>query len=190
MMYIQRLFIYIFFKLSYLLFFFSSLILIVCSSDFDYHRKKRLNNGNYLYMTTKGIYIANEAFTTKISLVDFETRLISSNFELYMSDIEQFSTNDNGYIICLIKNETYFLSKKGDLLKHLTLDYISKDFFYNIIPLGKYNNQNNKYYYVIIDLEDNENNKKIVFREYIFDSPNNEINFHQRFEHTITNIDN
>ena len=189
MMYIQRLFIDVFFILSYILFFFSSLILIVCSSDFDYHKKKRLNNGNYLYMTTKGIYIANEGFTSKISLVDFGTRIISSNFELYMSDIEQFSTNDNGYIICLIKNETYFLSKKGDLLKHLTLDYISKGFYYNIIPLGKYNNQNNQYYYVIIDMEDVENNKIMVFREYIFDSSNNEINFHQKYERSIANID-
>ena len=189
MMYIQRLFIDVFFILSYILFFFSSLILIVCSSDFDYHKKKRLNNGNYLYMTTKGIYIANEGFTSKISLVDFGTRIISSNLELYMSDIEQFSTNDNGYIICLIKNETYFLSKKGDLLKHLTLDYISKGFYYNIIPLGKYNNQNNQYYYVIIDMEDVENNKIMVFREYIFDSSNNEINFHQKYERSIANID-
>ena len=46
--------------------FFSILITIACvKTDFDYHRKKRLNNGNYLVMTTQGIYRYNEEFNSK-----------------------------------------------------------------------------------------------------------------------------
>ena len=172
-------------KLSSILFFFSYLILISCSSDFDFHRKKRLNNGNYLVMTTKGIYFFNEAFTANISLISFGSRLISENYELYMSDIEQFSSGDNGYIICLLKSETYFLSKNGVLLKQMTLDYILNNYYFNIIPLGKFNNQN-KFYYVIINME---NKKTIVFRKYYFDSSDNNIYFSQKYEYNVTNCE-
>ena len=46
---------------------FSYFILILSKTDFDFHRKKRLNNGNYLIMTTQGIYLYKENFSSKIS---------------------------------------------------------------------------------------------------------------------------
>ena len=144
-----------FFILYSFLIIFSYFILIKSETDFDYHRKKRLNNGNYLVMTTQGIYLYKENFSTKIGLIIFESRLIESNSGMYTSDIEQFSTEDNGYIICLIKNEIYFLSKKGDLLSHITLDYIKEGNTYNIIPIG---HSNNEFYYSIITIE----NQKIT----------------------------
>ena len=71
---------------------FSYLMTIICiiKTDFDFHRKKRLNNGNYLVLTTTGIYIYNENFNSRIELVVFGERLIDDNKDIYMSDIEQF----------------------------------------------------------------------------------------------------
>ena len=153
-------------------------IVTICISDFDFHRKKRLNNGNYLVMTTQGIYLYNEKFNTKIDLIVFNTRIIESNWEMYMSDIEQFSSEDNGYIVCLIKNETYYLSKNGKVLQHITLDYITKNLFYNIIPYGHLYNE---YYYVIINIE----SQKIMIREYIYDSSNNNITFKESYSYDV-----
>lgn len=78
-------------------------------TDFDYPIKKRLNNGNYLVMTTQGIYLYNEDFLSKKDILIFESYAYQNinNDEAYASDIAQFSTNNDGYIICLIKNETY-----------------------------------------------------------------------------------
>jgi hypothetical protein len=150
------------------------------NTDFDYHRKKRLNNGNYLVMTTQGIYLYNEKFNSKVDIEVFDSRIIKGNDELYSSDIAQFSTEDNGYIICLIKNETYFLSKKGELLQHITLDYIIYRSYYNIIPYG---HSYNEYYFVIITLD--EPSHTIVIRKYKFNALNNEINFIQSYDYEV-----
>ena len=152
---------------------------IELETDFDYHRLKRLNNGNYLIMSTQGIYIYNEQFNSKINLTLFKSRLVESHDELYSSDIEQFPTENNGYIICLIKNETFFLSKKGVLLQNKTLDYIQYFCSYNIIPIGQ---SGNGYYYAIISIE----NDKIYIRNYIYNSSNNDINLDDIYFYNIT----
>ena len=151
----------------------------LCETDFDYNRKKRLNNGNYLIMSTQGIYLYNEYFNRKKNLTIFESRLANSISEIYSSDIDQFLSEDNGYIICLIKNETYFLSRNGALLQHITLDYIIETLYYNIIPYGYLNNE---YYYVIINIE----SQKIMIRKYIYDSLNNNINFKKSYIYNVS----
>ena len=153
----------------------------LCETDFDYNRKKRLNNGNYLIMSTQGIYLYNEYFNRKKNLTIFESRLANSISEIYSSDIDQFLSEDNGYIICLIKNETYFLSRNGTLLQHITLDYIIETLYYNIIPYGYLNNE---YYYVIINIE----SQKIMIREYIYDSSNNNINFKKSYIYNVSEV--
>ena len=134
----------------FLIFVFIHFSYIFCYSkdtDFDYPMKKRLNNGNYLLMTTKGIYLYDEEFISKIDKVVFESRMIESNDYYYSEDIEQFLTEDNGFIICLIRNETYILSKTADLLCHITLDYIYYRVAYQIVPYG---HSYNDYYFAII----------------------------------------
>ena len=126
---------------------------IINKTDFDYHRKKRLNNGNYLILSTQGIYLYNEDFNSKIDLVIFDTSLAESNSEIYSSDIAQFLTEDNGFIICLIKNETYILAKNGTFLSHKTEDFVIKELSYSIIPYG---HDNNEYYYAIFSINEND----------------------------------
>ena len=154
-----------------------------CITDFDYHQKLRLNNGNYLIMSTQGIYIYNEEFNKKKTIVLFESRLLDSNNDIFKVDIAQFLSEDNGYILCLIKNETYILSKNTSLLYHTTLNYIKKYNFYQIIPYGHLNNE---YYFVIITIDDDA----IVIREYIYDSIMNQIFYQDSHIYSINTIHN
>ena len=170
----------------------SSPILEICwSSDDNYiascSADKRVTlwdiyNGNYLIMSSQGIYLYNEEFNSKISLVIFENRLAESNNHIYSSDIAQFSKDDNGYIICLIKNETYILSKTGSFLQHIKLDYVNLDWNYRIIPYG---HNNNEFYYVIISI--NTYSKSIVIRKYIYNSSSNNVilEFTKDYSHSV-----
>jgi hypothetical protein len=121
-------------------------------------------------LSSQGIYLYNEGFNSKISCVIFDSRLAESNAEMYSSDIAQFLKEDNGYIICLIKNETYILSKSGNFLSHKTEDFVIKELNYRIIPYG---HDNNEYYYAIFSINDND--KIIIIRQYIFNSSSNSI---------------
>ena len=171
-----------FFEYSFLIIFFLFFIsnsFISCErhTDFDYPIKKRLNNGNYLVMTTQGIYLYNEEFTSKIDKVIFESRLIESNNYAYSEDIAQFLSEDGGYIICLIRNETYILSKSANFQAHKTLDYISFRVIYQIIP---YSGSDNNYYFAIISIIKNT----FKIRNYIFHPSDNSIEFEGLHEYT------
>ena len=106
-----RLFFNKYFQLFFLLFF----ILIsdtfcIRNTDFDFPIKKRLNNGKYLVMTNQGIYLFNEDFSSNISKVTFNSRLLENSNYAFSEDIAQFLSEDGGYIICLIRNKTFILS--------------------------------------------------------------------------------
>ena len=150
------------------------------NTDFDYPMKRRLNNGNYLLMTTKGIYLYNEEFTSKIDKVIFESRMIEDNNYAYSEDIRQFLTEDNGFIICLIRNETYILSKTADLLCHITLDYIYYRVAYQIVPYG---HSNNDYFFAIICVEKNS----FIFRNYIFHFPDKNVELEGIYNYSCSN---
>ena len=138
-------------------------------TDFDYPIKKRLNNGNYLIMSTQGIYLYNEEFNLKKNIIVFESRLVKENKEIYSADIAQFLSEDNGYVICLILNETYIISKKGEYKYHFTIDYGKIEVGNQIIPYG---HDDNNHYFIILSIE----NGIIHMRKYIYDS--NIIIFH------------
>ena len=71
----------------------------------------------------------------------------------------QFLSRDNGYVICLIFNETYIISKSGELLHHFTIDYAKESWGNQIIPYG---HSDNNHYFVIINI----NGKNINFRTF------------------------
>ena len=139
-------------------------------SDFNYPMKLRLNNGNYLVMTGSGIYLFDEEFTSKIVITSFDSNLITKNEMIYSADIAQFLSEDNGYVICLILNETYVISKRGEFLYHFTIDYSKTRVGNQIIP---YEHSNNNYSFVIMTLE----NLVIHIRKYKYDSINNTVNY-------------
>ena len=140
------------------------------NTDFDYQLKKRLNNGNYLILSTQGIYLYNEEFTDKKEIKIFESRLVEHNYEIYSADIAQFLSEDNGYVICLILNETYIVSKSVEFLFHFSLDFTQIRVGNQIIPYG---HLDNNYYFVILTLQ----NKIIHIRKYIYNSQDNRAQF-------------
>ena len=122
----------------YLLLFFTSFICFSLCGDYDidasfnYPLIRRLNNGNYIAMTSKGIYLYNDDFSSKMQKFQFTSPLFDDNQNVYSADIAQFSGNDNGYIVFLIRNELYVFSKELELQAHLHLDYIQFRVTYKI----------------------------------------------------------
>ena len=152
-----------------------NLNLIFCEKkDIDYSLKLRLNNGNYLMLATKGIYIYNPTLTSKIDVKIFESRLTDDHEQSYPTNAAQFLSEDDGYIICLIRNITYIVSKSGVYRTDYTLDYMRTRSSYPIIPYGHSGNQ---YYYLIITVEE----QNIIFRKYIYDSSSNTISFNNSY---------
>ena len=146
--------------------------------DFNYPFKLRLNNGNYLVIASEGIYMYNPTLTSKINVLIFDSPVIHEHKESYSTNIVQFSSEDKGYIICLLKNETYIVSKDGIFLTQYSLDYIKTINFYPIIP---YAHLDNEYYYTIISGQENE----FTFRKYIYNSVNNSVRFDNSYNFGI-----
>ena len=159
---------YYFLTIKFLLLFQLMNLLSFVIKDIDYALKLRLNNGNYLMLTAQGIYMYNPTLTSRIEVKNFTTRLTNDHRESYPTNMAQFSSEDGGYIICLIKNITFIVSKTGDYLTEYTLDYMRNKSSYPIIPYGHSETQ---YYYFIITVEDNV----VKFRKYIYNSYSNNI---------------
>ena len=87
--------------------------------DIDYALKLRLNNGNYLMLAAQGIYMYNPTLTSKIDVKIFDTRLTNDHRESYPTNLAQFLSEDDGYIIYLIKNMTFIISKNGEIFIRL-----------------------------------------------------------------------
>ena len=146
--------------------------------DNDYPYKYRLNNGNYLVIITTGIYLYNPTFTSKIEVKAFNPRILNTNEDSYPTNIAQFLSEDGGYVICIIKENIYVISKNGKYLNNISIDYIKyydKE-SYPIIPLE---NLGNDYYFVIITKEGN----KIIFRKYKYNSNDNQISYINNYDY-------
>ena len=148
------------------------------NNDFNYPFKLRLNNGEYLVMASQGIYIYDTNLSPKKDVLIFDSPAIWEQRESYPTNIAQYSNEDNEYIISLLKNETYIISKEGNFLTQYTLDYINKRNYYPIIPYGHLDNE---YYYTIISGQ----GKEFTFRKYIYNSENNSVRFDSSYNFTF-----
>jgi hypothetical protein len=157
---------------------------IYCINELDYYKKKRLNNGNYFILSTQGLYLYNEDFNAKVGLVVFNSSQFTSHADITSSDIAQFSKDDNGYIICLVKDELYVLSKSGTYLNHITVDFVIREFTYRIVPYGK---NNNEYYFAIFF--PNDIDQIIIIKKYKYNSATNSINLDDTKNYTPYIID-
>ena len=136
--------------------------------DTDYSLKLRLNNGNYIMLTIQGIYIYSQTLTSKLDIKIFDSRIYSTHSDCYSTNMAQFSSEDNGYVICLIQNMTYIVSKNGIFLTEYKLDFMYKGASFPIIPYG---HSGNEYYYLIVSKVE----KRIIFRKYIYNSSLNSV---------------
>ena len=141
-------------------------------SDNDFPLQYRLNNGNYIVIVSKGIYLYDENFTFKNDIKVFESRIFNEYNDAYPTNIAQFSSEDSGYIICLVKNQLYILSKDGIYLTNYELNFIqySNIIFYPILPYG---HSGNDFYFIIIVKESNN----IICKKFIYNSNDNIVSF-------------
>ena len=147
-------------------------------TDFNYPRILRLNNGNYLVMTGSGIYLYNDEFTVKKDIITFGAYLIRNNPYIYSNDMAQFLSEDGGYVICIMLNETYIISKGGDFLYNFVIEYSKFREGNQIIPYG---HSGNNYYFVIMKAKE----YYIYIRKYIYDSLNNRVNYEGCYNYSI-----
>ena len=124
----------------------------------------------------------NPSLTSKIDIKIFDTRLTNDHRECYPTNMAQFLSEDGGYIICLIKNMTFIVSKYGEYLTEYTLDYMRNLSAYPIIPYGHSGTQ---YYYLIITIE----GKQLIFRKYIYDSYSKIISHSNTYSYDTTKTD-
>ena len=130
----------------------------------------RLNNGNYIVLTISGIYLYDKNLISNKIISSFDSN-ITMNFsqdkiETYFS---QFLNEDDGYIIILINDKIYFLSKYAEILTEYTLDFFDKTIEYSIIT---YSHLNDEYFFVILYYKSG-----ICFTKYKYNSSNNSILF-------------
>ena len=152
-------------------------VLLCIEHDFDYSLKLRLHNGNFLILASKGIYMYNPSFTSKIDVKIFENRLMDSHHDCRPTNMVQFLSEYNGYIVCLIQNNIYLISKNGIFLTELSIDYMNQEYTYPIVPYGY---SDNEYYFLIISTDE----KNFIFRKYIYNSSSNTIVFSNYYNYT------
>ena len=152
---------------------------VICVSikDIDFPCVKRLNNGYYLMLAANGIYLYNPNLTSKIDILIFGERRMQYNYHSYSSNIAQFLNEDDGYIIGLILNTTYIISKDGKYLTQYTLDYIK----HKKLPIIAYGHSNYEYYYFIIEIEVGE----LIFKNYIYNSEKNSVYYDNSYKFSI-----
>ena len=153
--------------------------------DNDYPLKYRLNNGNYIVVFSKGIYIYDYTFTYKKEVKTFISRVLDDDNDSYQTNIAQFLSEDDGYILCLIKNTLYIIDKYGNFI--IDADDIPDNFvsneknFYSIIPYGHLENE---YYFYIIT---KTSKYAIEGRKYIYYSNNKSFFLNNTYNDYINN---
>ena len=165
------------------LLFFEIISLLFCNlEDIEMPLQYRLNSGNYLILSDNGIFIFDSNLTSRIDVKIFDSLIYKRHSDSYCTNMAQFLSEDDGYIIALISNTQYLISKNGILLVEYPLNYMYPNSTYPIIP---YAHSGKEYYYLIIS----KVGVKIIFRKYIYDSSSNSISHNSSYYYdTVTSI--
>ena len=146
-------------------------------SSCNYPMIRRLVFGNYLLICSNKIYFYDSNLENLISNISTPSCASSCN---YYTSSAQFLVEDGEYVIVVQNAHIYIFNKNGIFLSSKSIDYFSNTKPNSLVPYG---HSNKNYYYVIIYI----NEKNIYFKQYIFNSLNNELLLNQTFSYT-TNI--
>ena len=128
---------------------------------------KKLNNGKYILISSIGIGFLDETLTEESKIISFDDEI-----ETRETIIEQFSSEDGGYIIVFLKNDLYFFSENENLIKkveNITFDHNNEN-YYSIVPYGHLLDD---FYFALIFC----NNEKLIYLKGTFDSTTDDIYF-------------
>ena len=116
-----------------------------------YLKLKNLPSGDYLIITSQGIHLFNNNFTIDNLIYEFKTedKIINNETDYENIALSEFKSNENYYILCLIKNYFYLFdyNKKNIALVDNLGSKLSAESYYNLIP---YKITDNSLYYIII----------------------------------------
>ena len=146
--------------------FFFGIIIIFCIKNYICTAFKTiiLNNGNYLIINKKGIYIYDKDSLLIIKSYYFEIPLELEN-EIDIISYFKISGNEYNYIFILTNNNLYIFSSEGDyIIKQQIFDNIKISYY--SINLYKYSD--NLEYYYFIEYINSNNNLVIDLYKYNF----------------------
>ena len=152
----------------------------------NYPTCKILNNGKYLVISSTNITTTDSSFTSIINNMNFNSTIYNTLDDIYSTTIAQFSKEDNGYIIAIIKNDLYIFTDNGKYIKNVEdISFIEINQIYNIIPFGHLEKE--YYFYIIYSNETTDYNtyNKLIFIKCIFNSLLNTIDFEDSISYSI-----
>ena len=98
---------------SYILYILYYYVTPITIHNFPY--TKKLNNENYIIISSGLITFSGPTLSYDFNLIEIDG-IYNNIDESYSTTVSQFSYEDNGYIIILIKNSIYVLSSEEYLL--------------------------------------------------------------------------
>ncbi len=119
-------------KFLLLVFFFQNFIKVESSLDYKYIIFFQLLNENYILCTEKGIHLYDSQIENLISQKLFSEEISESDFKFV--NIDQFSIDEDGYVIIVYKNIFYFYSYSGSLLFSCDLTITITGKTYTLVP--------------------------------------------------------
>ena len=146
----------------FLLFIFSNMLnnsfSVLETGSFPYI--SRLNNGNYIILSSNKIIFADPTLNTELSSKNIGF-LFYDLTKANSMNMAQFKSTDNGYIIALVYNTIFIFSSNGEYCSQLEDSDINPDISCSIIPK---NHLDDKYYFVVIFIKTiEENNNALIF---------------------------
>ena len=140
-------------------------------NDNDFPLKYRLNDGNYIVIFSKAMYLYDKDFVQKSTIKTFDNQMFTSYENAYPTNIAQFSSKDGGYIICLVRSDLYIISKDGTYLTTFSsvnnIQYSNKAYH----PILPYDHSGNDYYFILLSKPSNN----IVYQKYKYNSVDNSV---------------
>ena len=152
---------------------------------------KRLRSGDYIIISSTNITFCDENFSSVINSIEFDNPIFSNTsnendieyVNIMSTTVEQFSKEDDSYIVALVNKKIYFFSKNEHLLLNYSIDnYIdfSSLISFSIVTYG--HSYNNYYFYVSYTSEN-----YINFIKMIYDKNTNNIDVKGPQSFNITN---
>ena len=115
---------------------------------------KRLNNGNYVIVSSRNITFVDPAFSIAYNSLNFESEILSNDDWLGSTLVSQFSASHGGYVVVILVKTLYIFSSIGEYLNEVNITLNSPKFFCHIITHA--NNGNNYYMTLISGSNDEE----------------------------------
>ena len=139
---------------------------------------KRLNNGNYIILSSTNITFVDDSFTQIISTLNFDSDIFSTTENIQSTIVTQFKPEDNGYILAILYQTLYIFSPDGEYIKDIDLSlYINGKYSCSLIPNShSVNNYFLTFIYALSDSGICEFCKQLVFKKITFNPVEKTIN--------------